>query len=297
MYSTCLQGSEPNEGDGLKLLKWQGGKDRLWKHIEPLLQLDRVTGRYIEPFLGSGAVLFRVVCARPKMRIWGSDVNPALINLFQAVQIDAAGVYSKLQELPWGPAWAEDYYDIRDAFNVIKTQNLSKHALYAALLIWLNRHGFNGLYRESKQGMYTVPVGAFPKPPTMPTMASLQEFQALLQNVEALGTADFSYLLNYAQAGDVIYADPPYCPEQPDKAMFTNYSSEEFGLGAHLRLLASLQAAHSRGARVVLSNSSGEITESVYVDHGGMRVATRVQVPRTGGRGERRPTEEWLLTF
>ena len=283
----------------MNIVKWQGGKSRLVGSILPHLLRDPILpgSGYWEPFLGSGAVLQAVLRARvPELAVYhAGDANWRLITMWAAVRDEPAEVLRRLVRLADPPdRWASVYYTIRDNFNRLCGD--ADRAEIAAHMIWLNRHCFNGLYRENRGGAFNVPVGRYASPPTLPNLDDLTALSGLIRGVRFMSSAYRVMLPGVVQQGDVVYLDPPYLPEHADAGMFSSYQSGGVGRADHQDLAARARQLANRGVRVVISASAGGPTHDVYVRDAGFAVAEVVPVQRTGGRSNRHTTEEWILT-
>ncbi len=233
------------------VLKWAGGKSQL---------LDAITSRlperidtYYEPFVGGGAVFFRLAQQGRFARAVLADRNPELIEVYRAVQENVEGVIDRLAQ----HARAHDsdyYYRVREA----KPRGLAQRA---ARLIYLNKTGYNGLYRVNRSGKFNVPCGRYANPRILDE-ENLRAVAEALRNV-ALEVADFEVVCARAVPGDAVYLDPPYLPVSPT-SNFTAYDRHPFGLVEHERLAATFARMAEGGIRAVLSNSSTPATRDLY---------------------------------
>lgn len=261
------------------ILKWAGGKARLAPQISSVFG-QRCEGTYFEPFLGAAAVFLHRRALGEVERAVLSDINDKLIAVHLAVRDDADGVSAGLASLP-DEDWRERYYDVRDAYN----RGPWKGALHAARFIWLNRAGFNGLYRENRKGEFNVPIGSYSHL-SLPEPAHLRAVGALLQGVELIASP-FEAVLARAKAGDQVYCDPPYVP-LTESANFTGYHASPFGLTEQHALARSAQLAGMRGARVVLSNHDlPVVTNDLYSEKSGFEHVARPRVARAISRDGR----------
>jgi DNA adenine methylase len=227
------------------LLKWAGGKARLAPQID-FAFVDGCRTTYYEPFVGSAAVyLYRRSQGRIKNAVL-SDVNAKLIEVHRAVRDDVEGLLAEIALLPVKD-WRERYYEVREAYNTGPYEGPA----HAARFIWLNRAGYNGLYRENRNGRFNVPIGSYAYL-SIPDADHFRDCSRMFQGVE-ITTAGFAEILARAQDGDQVYCDPPYVPLSIT-ACFTGYCREPFGLREQRLLAKSAEAAARKGARVVLSN-------------------------------------------
>ena len=227
------------------LLKWAGGKARLASQISQAFGKP-CEGTYYEPFLGSAAVFLYRRARGEVGRAVLSDANAKLIEVHRAIRDQLGQVLDHLGSLPQAD-WREHYYAVRERYN----QGPCKGARHAARFIWLNRAGYNGLYRENKSGRYNVPIGSYAKL-SFPSPQAFAQVSELLQGVE-LVAASFEQVVTAAAQGDQVYCDPPYVPLS-ETACFTGYCNTPFGLTEQRTLGQCAQRAALRGARVVLSN-------------------------------------------
>lgn len=230
-------------------LKWAGGKGQLISQLRPLLPADFGRGRYFEPFVGGAALYFAFRPPRATL----TDVNRELIDCYVTVRDHADALIQELQ----GHAYDEaHYYAVR---------GLDPAALLpvarAARTIFLNRTGFNGLYRVNSAGRFNVPFGRYVKP-AICNAAQLKACAEALRGV-VLAARDFGGVLDDARRGDFVYFDPPYAPLSYTSS-FTSYVPGGFGWDAQLRLRELFGALHRRGVRVMLSNSDHPEVRALY---------------------------------
>ena len=222
------------------LMKWAGGKARLAPQICAAFGKS-CTGTYYEPFIGSGAVfLYRRSMGMVKKAVL-SDANAKLVEVHRAVRDDVEKVLNRLDELPQDD-WRERYYEVRERYN----EGPPNGALHAARFLWLNRAGFNGLYRENKKGIFNVPVGKYTRL-SIPSADHFKRVSQLLQGVE-LVACGFQDIMVEAGEGDQVYCDPPYVPLS-ETANFTGYFQADFGWDEQKALREASRKAAFSGAR------------------------------------------------
>jgi DNA adenine methylase len=263
------------------LLKWAGGKARLARQID-FAFVDACGGVYYEPFVGSGAVyLYRRANARIRDAVL-ADVNAKLIALHIAVRDQVEDVIAELAALPVAD-WRERFYEVRDAFNAGPWTGPG----HAARFVWLNRAGFNGLYRENRHGGFNVPLGKYLRV-SLPEPAHFRAVSALFQGVEFIACG-FRETLARAGEGDQVYCDPPYVPLSVT-SNFTAYSSAPFGHRQQCELARAAEGAASAGARVVLSNHDLPVVrDELYRVDAGFRFFAAPRVSRAiSNRGSSR---------
>lgn len=192
-----------------------------------------------------------------------TDTNERLINMYQVLRTDCSGLMDALDALPKDD-WRDRYYDMREEFNEEPpdlTPILRFRVRNAALFLWLNRHCFNGLYRENRKGKFNVPIGSY-KTINFPSRERFHEVSTALQGALIL-CRTFSVALANAGPGDVVYCDPPYVP-RGTTANFVGYTKDGFGPENQEALAQEAALASARGARVVLSNHDLPVVREMY---------------------------------
>lgn len=225
-------------------LKWAGGKKQL---LDPIMALvpERFE-RYLEPFLGGGAVFFRLASEGRVSTALLNDANPHLVTTYVVVRDRLPELIESLSRLKaaHGP---EHFYEARRRFNQEPLSDVDR----AAHLIYLNKTCFNGLYRVNSSGGFNVPFGRYVNPGIFDTEA-LSACSAALQGV-LVQRGDFEEVMDTAAAGDFIYLDPPYVP-LTRTANFTSYAREGFTFDDQIRLARAVRRLDSVGVRFLLSN-------------------------------------------
>lgn len=288
------------------LLKWAGGKRQLLPALRAFYPGS--FGRYFEPFVGSGAVFFdlhasgRLSHARATL----TDSSPDLIGCYQMVRDRTSEVAAALARLARGheARGAEHFYTVRERFNRARqrTDAASPYTpALAAMLIYLNRTGFNGLFRLNGAGDFNVPAGRYVRPRIWDPAHLTAVAGALAAPGVKLAVAPFEAVLRGARAGDFVYFDPPYAPLSAT-ARFTSYTARRFTLADHARLCELAVDLAERGCAVMLSNSSAPEVAALYQDNPRVAAAGLVvhRIParrainsRAAARG---PVIEFLLT-
>jgi DNA adenine methylase len=228
------------------ILKWAGGKRQLLAELTARFPVDY--RHYHEPFIGGGAVFFALEPAGGSI----NDLNDRLVTFYEVVREwpDALIEENRTHEHT-----DEYYYEAREEFNNLRTvdeKTRDQQIREASLLLYLNRTGFNGLYRENDDGEFNVPVGTYANPDWV-RAESIRAAHRVLQDV-ALYNQDFAYIEAHAEPGDLVYFDPPYQPVS-ETADFTEYQAEGFGKDDQRRLRDVAVALDEAGVSVVLSNS------------------------------------------
>lgn len=230
------------------LLKWAGGKKQMLGDIIP--KMPKKYGRYIEPFIGGGAMFFAV---RPNGGII-SDSNPELVNLYRSVADNVTGV---IDQLRLHENTEEAFYNVR-ALDIAKLTNTEK----AARTIFLNKTCYNGLYRVNKSGQFNAPFGRY-KNPTIIDEDALKAASTILSNTTII-CGDYKIILKEnARPGDFIFLDPPYLPISA-YSDFKRYTKEQFYEEDHVELAKEVMRLHELGCHVILTNSNHPLVHEQY---------------------------------
>ncbi len=235
------------------VLKWAGGKRRLLPAI--LKRLPESIDTYYEPFVGSAAVFFALAGERRFRRAVLSDQNRELINVYKELKRDCESVIGCLQRYRDNHGH-ETYYDVRAV-----DPNTLDRVERAARTIYLNKTGFNGLYRVNRAGQFNVPLGRY-KNPNICDEPRLRAAAKALKGVK-LEVRDFESACRDAKEGDAVYFDPPYVPLSKT-SNFTAYHHEAFDDEQQQRLAEVFARLAARSVHVVLSNSDTPRTRELY---------------------------------
>lgn len=239
------------------LLKWAGGKRQL--RSELIRRLPDRWGTYFEPFVGGGALLVELANQGRLGKAVIGDKNPELINLYRVVKQDPDGLTRALADEKYQNN-EESFCRLKAWFNeLIGTRR--RPVERAALLVYLNKHSYNGLWRVNRKGHYNVPFGKYARL-SLPSLQTLQTFSRMLEGV-TLMHADFGQIVRTAKRGDFIYFDPPYHPLSKT-ACFTDYTTGGFSFEDQERLARVFQRLSDRDVRLMLSNSRTPAIEKLY---------------------------------
>jgi DNA adenine methylase len=256
-------------------LKWAGGKTQLLGQLAALLPPVAHRRRYHEPFLGGGALYFHL---RPR-RAFLQDINADLMDAYRAVASEVDALIHALEPLAACHSAAR-YYQARDRWNHERARLAPVER--AALFIYLNKTGYNGLWRVNSRGLHNVPAGRYSRPRVFD--ADLLRRDAALLGSARLGASSFEHVLDHARPTDFVYLDPPYQPIA--KSSFTAYAARGFGPADQKRLAEVFAELDRRGCLVMLSNSDCSATRALYRDYHLVTVrATRSINSRPSGRG------------
>jgi DNA adenine methylase len=297
----------PTRAGGVRpILKWAGGKRQLLPELRRFYPLS--FNRYVEPFVGSGAVFLD--CHNRGLlegrAVWLSDINADVIGCYRMVRDAVADVICSLQELERGHqrSGAEHFYAVRDdQFNRLRGA-LPDRAAYtpelAAMLIYLNRTGYNGLFRGNSRGEFNVPAGRYGNV-TICDAGNLQRLSEALQRPGLkIEVCRFEDALESCGAGDFVYLDPPYAPVSTT-SQFTSYTAGGFGADQQQRLQQLVIQLAGRGAGVLLSNSVapeiGRLYRQDEARSAGLRARTVAARRAINSRPARRgAVREYLIT-
>ena len=288
-----------NDENSVKpFLKWAGGKGQLIKEIEKYYPFENVKiNKYAEPFVGGGAVLFDILSKFDLDEIYISDINAELINTYFIVRdyIDKLiHLLISYQEdyVPLDTDNRKKYYIAkRERFNDIKVNgNEADNIEKAALMIFLNKTCFNGLYRVNRKGLFNVPMGAY-KNPLICDEKKLRAVSEKLQNVKIV-CEDYKKSDDFIDENTFVYFDPPYRP-LTETSNFTAYTENLFDDEKQIELANFVERISNKGAMVVVSNSDpkntnkeDEFFDKIYAIHKIKRVeATRMINCNSDARG------------
>ena len=256
-------------------LKWAGGKTRLLPHLLPLIPDAKDFDSYYEPFLGGGALFFRLEALGllEGKRVVLGDFNPALMATYQAVRDDVSSVIEKLHAHARLHS-AEYFSTIRDAVNAPVDES-GTLGWTADRLIYLNKTCFNGLMRYSKAGRFNSGWGK--RAAFKVDVVGLESASKALRGVTLVsGSYEGALALEGAAAGarSLVYLDAPYVPLKANS--FTRYTADGFGSEEQVKLVKVARDLRDDGAHVILSNSDTPWTRELYHDF----TLTRVLVGR-----------------
>lgn len=260
--------------DSPAFIKWAGGKTQLLEQFSELY--PEKFDRYFEVFLGSGAVFFNIKQRLNPRECLLFDINPDLINTFEAVRDCPEELIGLLKKHKENENSREYFNRQREKFNKAKT-GLEK----AALFIYLNKTCFNGLYRVNSKGEFNVPFGKY-KNPAILQGKKIKLASRVLQDTE-LAQADFNEALSKAQSGDFVYLDPPYFP-LTKTASFTAYQKDAFLEEEQKQLAMRFKELDKKGCLLMLSNSDTRFIRELYADFNIVTVKARRAINCIGAK-------------
>src|SRR5690554_2161241 len=286
-------------------LKWAGGKTQLINDIEKSLPIDLINTKftYVEPFVGSGAVLFWMLNNFPNMeKAVINDINEDLINTYRVIASNPQELISILENFQneyhifesSQEKRKEYYYQKRILYNARTESNINQ----AALFIFLNRTCFNGLYRVNRKNEFNVPMGSY-KRPTICDKENILAVSQALQKVEIL-CGDYQETLHYASNNSLFYFDPPYKPLS-ETSSFNSYAKDEFNDAEQIRLRDFCHKLDALNHTWILSNSDvkGKVEndnffDDLYSDYNIQRVNARRNI--NSNAEKRGQLKELLIT-
>jgi DNA adenine methylase len=235
-----------NNCASIPFLRWPGGKRWLLTKHEYLFPTK--INRYIEPFVGSGAVFFGVGCKSAIL----SDTNRDLIEVYEAIKEDWFGVEQQLKRHAKAHSDEYYYYMRKSRPRLLVTR--------AARFIYLNRTCFNGIYRVNRQGEFNVPRGTRDS-----VLLTTDDFQNTSKQLECakLIVSDFEPIIKGAKKGDFLFVDPPYTVAHNNNG-FVKYNERIFTWADQVRLKESLVQAVARGAHFLMANANHPSLVELY---------------------------------
>ena len=235
-------------------VKWVGGKRQLLRQFRelglyPPEDFNPITNTYYEPFVGGGAVFFDLLPKKAGL----SDLNKELVTTYNVIKNNVDELIQSLQKHIYDK---EYYLEVRAK----KIDDLSDVEI-ASRFIFLNRTGFNGLYRVNKSGQFNVPFGRYNNP-VICDEDNLRRVSDALQDV-TITHQDYKNVLKTAKSGDFIQFDPPYYPINATSS-FTSYTAEGFLEKEQTELRDTFVKLHEKGCFVMLSNSDTPFINELY---------------------------------
>jgi len=255
-------------------VKWAGGKRQL---LSQLLNCSPLRfDNYYEPFLGGGALFFRLSALGKMKHACLNDNNRVLIDAYKTIKEEPRALIAELKR--------GKYKNDKAAFYEIRKEQPTDLVKATARLIYLNRTAFNGLYRVNSKGQFNVPFGKYKNPKILDEQNILEVSRAL-RKVELTNT-DFEVASNSAKRGDFAYFDPPYHPLSRT-SNFTGYTKENFTERDQERLARKFRDLDGKDCYVMLSNSYSPLILDLYKDFNIQSVdATRMINCKAEGRGK-----------
>ena len=280
-------------------VKWAGGKNSLIPQLTKYYPFELKNGtieRYIEPFVGGGAVLIDILQKYEVKEAYAFDINKDLINCYNVIKTNVENLIQELDKkekkflILDNDARQQYFYDIRAEYNSY-TLNEDIDVKRASEFIFLNRTCFNGLYRVNKDGKFNVPCGKY-KNPTICDSNNLRNLSNLIKNV-TFEYGDYKKSESFVNENTFVYFDPPYDTWE-EKNSFTSYDKNNFGKNEQIRLANVFKDLSNRGVYVMLSNHNTKFINELYKEfHITIVPAKRMINSNANGRGN---VEEVIIT-
>jgi DNA adenine methylase len=235
----------------INFLRYPGGKQRLLRYLMQYLPSRlSIKGRFVEPFVGGGAVFFAL---HPRQAIL-ADINEELIELYQGISDYPDDVWNVFQAFP---ATKDAYYEIRNG----STDALDL-ASRAARTLYLSRTCFKGMWRHNTYGQFNVGYGGQDRRWVI-SRETLLEISKRLKCAE-LRVSDFESVINGCSVGDFLFIDPPYRPGEREIIRGEHYAHCEFSFGEHKRLRNILERATQRGVQWAMTTTCHPDIQSLF---------------------------------
>lgn len=288
-------------------VKWAGGKGSLIPQLTnfyPYQLKDGIITKYVEPFVGGGAVLINILQKYDVKEAYAFDINIDLINCYNVIKSNVEDLIVELGKKEKEFLQLDDenrqkyFYDIRKEYNSYRIEENEISIKRASEFIFLNRTCFNGLFRVNKNGDFNVPCGKYKKP-TICDSKNLRNLSQLIQNV-VFQYGDYKKSDIYIDGNTFVYFDPPYRPLNMTSS-FTSYTKEDFNDENQKELASYFRCLDGKKAKLMLSNSNPKNTnkEDIFFEeiYKGFNIneilAKRMINSNASGRGE---ISELLIT-
>ena len=243
-------------GKTTPFVKWAGGKTQLLEQLKN--RMPDSYNLFYEPFIGGGAFLFSI---QPKKAII-NDSNEQLINAFKQLKYNTDSVINIVKDFNSRTCDKEYYLQLREQYNK-KIASNELDAECAALMIWINKHCFNGLYRVNSKGLFNVPYNNSATAKTISEENLINIGRYLTENDIKIRLGDFEAACFDCSKGDFVYLDSPYIPVSKT-AYFTDYTKDGFSYEDHKRLSELFRNLDKKGIKVMLSNNDVPLVYELY---------------------------------
>jgi len=271
-------------------IKYCGGKARLLPYILKNLPDMGMINNYYEPFIGGGSVFFGIYSEDIQKNYTRqyilSDINDTLINCYEIIKYKIDELLKELKRDIYTNN-KTNYYICRNRFNEIKSSiNTDILIEKAALFIYLNKCGYNGMYRENSNGQFNIPFGKMNNPKICDEI-TLNCIHNCLKNIN-IECCDYNTILNIVDTNDFVYLDPPY------HDTFTDYTNNRFGNTEQIELKNFIDNLTNKGVKVMLSNSATLFIKDLYKNYNQINLTIKYSL---GGKyADRGNKQELLIT-
>jgi DNA adenine methylase len=247
-------------------IKWAGGKSQLLNVLVKCI--PQTFGTYFEPFLGGGALFFKLYSMRKIRRAVLSDANMDLMNCYIAIRDDVEALLTELELLQQHAGEKDFFYQVaRPKFNKIQLKTgLEGEVAKAALMLYLNKTCYNGLYRVNSEGEFNVPWGRYENPHIYDEENIRKTCKILRNGRITLKCCDYKRIIVYAREKDFVYLDPPYQPISAT-SWFTQYTSDSFTAEDQRKLAGTFRDLDATGCYVLMSNSYNILIDELYKEY------------------------------
>ncbi len=241
-------------------IKWVGGKRQFIKYIDSILPNE--FKNYHEPFVGGGAVFFHLLSEEKiKYDAYINDLNTRLIRTYEVVKNNPKKLMSKLDE--YRENSNEDFYKQER----IKILDFKNKIDIASWFIYVNKAGFNGMYRVNSSGGFNVPYGHDDN-------KRLYDEENIIETSKAMKSIDNLYMLNVSfeiafdniKKGDFVFVDPPYDYDEDKKNGFTRYVNPDFKREFQILLSKKIKEIDKKGAFFLKTNHDTKLIRELYAD-------------------------------
>ena len=248
------------------IFKWAGGKASLIPTFERMNLIPNDVDTYYEPFFGAGAMFFYLWNKNLLDKAVISDINIDLYNVYNLIKYHCEELIDYSSTMDLSPK-SDTYYKNRDRFNLLKKQkcsqcNLEQKFERAILMIYLNKTGYSGMYRENKQGSFNVPCGNYNNP-TIIDEDNLFAVHDALKHVKIKHHSFEKIIPDLPEGGDFVYLDPPYMPYS-DVSHFRDYHHSGFDNSKQEALCDAFAKLTDKHVKTMLSNSSNPELNDMY---------------------------------
>ncbi len=279
-------------------LKWAGGKTQLLNEIEKYYIFDNNINKFAEPFVGGGAVLFDVLNKYDLEEVYISDINLDLIDTYLVVKnrVDELLEYLIKFQSEYINLNKEErnvyYIQKRERFNYLKVNRNENDVIEkAAIMIFLNKTCFNGLFRVNKKGLFNVPIGDY-KNPLICDEKNIINVSKVLKKVKII-YGDYKNSVDFIDDKTFVYFDPPYRPISKT-SNFISYTEVDFNDDRQIELSNYVNFINKKGAKILISNSdpknydeNDNFFENIYSNYKIKRIeANRMINSRANSRGK-----------
>lgn len=250
-------------------VKWGGGKRQIMHKIKCYFPKPEEFNNYHEPFVGAGSVFMELCNSHwfVNKDIYISDIMQPLINVYKVIRDSPNELMNELDRYTQLTSDKDAFIEGRKLYNSLKADPSLQKILMATLFIYLNKTGYNGMYRENKKGEFNIPYGKHPSRLILYHAEHIKQLSSILRNPRVhVSAQNFKNGDDSMTHGDFIYMDPPYY------GTFSKYNKDDFGKEKHVELRDYFISLTNKGCKVALSNSNNPFIRELYASIPGVRV-------------------------